>query len=184
MRYGYARVSTKDQRLDLQIEALKSAGCDVIFSESASGTIADRPQLDALLGELREGDSVVVWKLDRLARSTRQLLELSERFDRDGVDLVSLNDQIDTSTPQGKLWFTMTAAMAEMERDMIVERTKAGLEAAKARGVKMGRPRECGEQVETAMQLHEQGMSISEACRRTGICRATYYSWLREMEDA
>lgn len=182
MRYGYARVSTKDQRLDLQIEALKDAGCTVIFSESASGAIADRPQLDALLEELKPGDAVVVWKLDRLARSTRQLLELSERFERDGIDLVSLHDQVDTSTPQGKLWFTMTAAMAEMERDMIVERTKAGLEAARARGSVMGRPRECGEQVETAMQLHDQGMSISEACRRTGICRSTYYSWLHDLQ--
>lgn len=183
MRYGYARVSTQDQRLDLQIEALERAGCDEIVTEKASGARDDRPRLEALLGKVRAGDSIVVWKLDRLARSTRQLLELSERFDRDGVDLVSLNDQIDTSTPQGKLWYTMTAAMAEMERDMIVERTKAGLEAARARGVRMGRPRTCGKQVDTAMSLHEGGMTIKEACERTGISRQTYYKWLHERQD-
>lgn len=183
MRYGYARVSTREQRLDLQIAALRGAGCVEIFSESASGARSDRPQLDALLDVLERGDTVVVWKLDRLARSTKQLLELSERFQRDGIYLVSLHDQVDTSTPQGKLWYTMTAAMAELERDMIIERTNAGLAAARARGARMGRPRTCGKQFETAAQLHEGGMTVKEACERTGISRQTYYRLSRERQE-
>lgn len=183
MRYGYARVSTKDQRLDLQVEALERAGCDEIISEKASGARDDRPKLDSLLKRLKPGDALVVWKLDRLARSTNHLLRLSERFETDGVNLVSLHDHVDTSTPQGRFWFTMVAAMAELERDLTVERTKAGLEAARARGAKIGHPRTCGKQVETAVSLHEGGMTVKEACERTGISRQTYYRWARERQE-
>lgn len=183
MRYGYARVSRPEQRLDLQVDALEEAGCDAVFSEKASGARGDRPELDALLGRIGPGDTLVVWKLDRLARSTRQLLSLSDRFEREGIDLVSLHERIDTSTPMGRMWFTMTAAMAELERDMIVERTRAGLEAARAKGVRLGPPRRCGKQVETARALVADGHTVKDACERCGISRQTYYRWAREEQD-
>ena len=182
-RYGYARVSTEDQSLDLQVDALRDAGCDRIYSEHASGTLSDRPELDRMLAALEPGDSVVVWKLDRLARSTRHLIELSERFERDGVALVSLRDQIDTSTAAGRLFFRLMASLAEFEADLTRERTRAGLQAARRRGRRLGPPVRCARPAETARVLAEGGMSVTEACERAGISRSTYYRYMREEQD-
>jgi DNA invertase Pin-like site-specific DNA recombinase len=140
MKFGYARVSTKDQNLSLQLDALKLAGCEQIFKEKISGSTTERKELDSMLGQLRKGDTIIVWKLDRLARSLKDLLRLVSEFDSMGVGFISLNDPIDTTTPQGRLVFTIFGALAEFEREIIRDRTKAGLESARARGRKGGRP--------------------------------------------
>lgn len=141
MTYGYARVSTGDQTTDLQQDALEKAGCNRIFTDVASGAKAHRPELDHMLDLLREGDTVVVWKLDRLGRSMQNLVELINDFDARGVQFRSLTESIDTSTPGGTLIFNIFGSLAQFERDLIRERTRAGLEAARARGRTGGRPR-------------------------------------------
>ena len=134
MKIGYARVSTQDQNLDLQLDALKKADCEKVFTDKVSGAKKQRPGLDQMIRELRKGDVIVVWKLDRLGRSLKHLVELVEQLMEMGVGLQSLNDPIDTTTAQGKLIFNIFASLAEFERNIISERTKAGLEAARARG--------------------------------------------------
>ena len=141
MQIGYARVSTKDQHLDLQLDALKSAGCDTIFSEIASGATADRQALTTLLAQVRTGDVVVIWKLDRLGRSLTHLVDVVTTLMAKGVGLKSLQDPLDTTTAQGRLVFNIFAALAEFERDLLRERTQAGLHAARARGRLGGRPK-------------------------------------------
>jgi DNA invertase Pin-like site-specific DNA recombinase len=179
MKVGYARVSTEDQRLDRQEDALKGYGCEKVFTEKASGMKDDRPQLAAMLAMLREGDQVVVVKLDRISRSTKHLIELSEKFDEIGVDFVSLGDSIDTSTPMGRFFFKVMASIAELERDIIAERTKDGLKAARARGRKGGRPRADRSKVDTARKMYESGnFSIGEICASTGISKSTLYRYL------
>ncbi|MAW79365.1 MAG: hypothetical protein CMI63_03950 [Parvularcula sp.] len=141
MQIGYARVSTIDQNLDLQIEALKSAGCEKIYEdEGVSGAKASRPGLEELLKHLQRGDVLIVWKLDRLGRSLRHLIDLIGMFEERGIGFTSLSDGIDTTTPLGKLFFHISGAFGEYERNLISERTKAGMEAARARGVRLGRP--------------------------------------------
>lgn len=184
MRMGYARVSTKDQNIDLQIDALKKAQCEQVFTEVASGAKTARPVLDDLLSRLRPGDVLVIWKLDRLGRSLKHLVTLThELLDRE-VGLVSLNDPIDTTTPQGRLIFNIFASLAEFERDLIRERTQAGLEAARARGRKGGRPRGLSKQAQaTAMAaetLYREGnLSVLEICEQLSISKPTLYSYLR-----
>ena len=141
MRVGYARVSTKEQNLELQVDALKDAQCEQVFTEVASGANTARPVLDDLLSRLRPGDVLVIWKLDRLGRSLKHLVTLTHELLERKIGLVSLNDPIDTTTAQGRLVFNIFAALAEFERDLIRERTQAGLQAARARGRKGGRPR-------------------------------------------
>ena len=142
MLIGYARISTIDQNLNLQLDALKAAGCEHIYEdEGISGAHANRPGLSRALKRLSNEDVLVVWKLDRLGRSMRHLIELTTMFDDKGIGFRSLSDAIDTSTPGGKLYFHLMGAFAEFERNLISERTKAGMAAAKARGVKMGRPK-------------------------------------------
>jgi len=142
MLIGYARISTIDQNLNLQLDALKAAGCENIYQdEGISGVNAKRPGLTRALKHLSRDDVLVVWKLDRLGRSMRHLIELTTMFDDKGIGFRSLSDAIDTSTPGGKLYFHLMGAFAEFERNLISERTKAGMAAAKARGVKMGRPK-------------------------------------------
>lgn len=176
MRFGYARVSTEEQRLDRQVDSLEKAGCERIFLERASGAKAGRPELEKLLSALRDGDEVVVAKLDRISRSTRHLIELAERFDEMGVDFISLNDSIDTTTPMGRFFFRVMASIAELERDMIVERTKDGLSAARARGHGGGRPKAPAEAVSKARRMYESGaFSISEITEATGISKSTLY---------
>ena len=134
MKFGYARVSTKQQELHLQIDALEKTGCEKIFQEKFTGKTKDRPELQTLLSQLRKDDIVVIWKLDRLGRSLQDLITIVVQIHDKEVNLQSLNDNIDTSSPTGKLTFHLFAALAEFERDIISDRTKAGLEAARARG--------------------------------------------------
>ncbi len=141
MKIGYARVSTKDQSLSMQVEALIAAGCDKIHEEIASGAKTARPVLDEILRNLREGDTVVIWKLDRLGRNLSNLIDLAATLMEKKVGLLSLNDPIDTTTAQGRLIFGFFASLAEFERELIRERTQAGLKSARARGRKGGRPK-------------------------------------------
>ena len=134
MLIGYARVSTRDHKPHLQLDALREAGCERIFEETASGAKRDRPEFAAALDSMRGGDSLVVWKLDRLARSTRQLLETVEALERHGIGLKILTQNMDTTSAGGRLIFTVFSAIAEFEREIIRERTRAGLDAARARG--------------------------------------------------
>ncbi len=141
MKFGYARVSTDDQKLDLQLDALTKAGCNAIFKdEGVSGAKTERPGLTAMLQNAQPGDTIIVWKLDRLGRSLMHLAKLAERFEREGIQLRSLSDAIDTSTSGGKFYFHMMCALAQFERDLISERTREGMKAARARGVRLGRP--------------------------------------------
>ena len=136
MIFGYARVSTEEQNLDMQVDALTQYAVEKIYKEKLTGTRKNRPQLEELLKVLRNGDKIVVYKLDRISRSTKHLIELSELFNDLGVDFVSINDSIDTSTAMGKFFFRTMASIAEFERDIISERTKSGLQAARSQGQK------------------------------------------------
>ncbi len=184
MKIGYARVSTREQNLSLQMDALNREGCKRIFQEKISGAKADRPELRKMIDQLREGDVIVTWKLDRLGRSIRDLINLVNEIQDKGAGLKSLNDSIDTTTPQGKLTFHLFASLAEFERDIIRERTKAGLEAARARGRKGGRPKglskEAQDKAMVAETLYKQGeMSVTEICKHLNIARSTLYKYLR-----
>jgi len=141
MLIGYARVSTLDQNPDLQIDALNQAECERIFTEKASGAKTDRPQLQAALDFMREGDTLVVWKLSRLARSIKQVIETAKALEERGAGLKVITQRIDTTTPEGRLFFHITAAFDQFQRELIVENTKAGLIAAKKRGRRGGRPK-------------------------------------------
>lgn len=182
---GYARVSTHDQNLDLQLDALKKAGCTEIFQEKVSGAKKERPELQKLLDYLRPGDVVVIWKLDRLGRSLKDLIELVEHIKAKGVELKSLQDNIDTSTPTGKLTFNIFASIAQFERDIIRERTKAGLAAARARGRLGGRPKglskEAEKKAKIAKSLYLSGdYSIREITEQLQISKPTLYKYLRQ----
>ncbi len=185
MKLGYARVSTRDQNLSLQLDALRRAGCDdtYIYMEQVSGASKDRPELQRMLGQLRSGDVVVVWKLDRLGRSLADLIRLVEEIQEKGAGLQSLNDSIDTTTPQGKLTFHIFAAMAEFEREIIRERTHAGLESARARGRKGGRPpgltKEAQIKAAAAVSLYNQKMPVAEICRILSLSKRTLYKYLK-----
>ncbi len=179
MRIGYARVSTQDQRLDVQHEALTASGCDKVFDDTMSGRVTERPGLQRALDILREGDTLVVWKLDRLGRSVKQLVDLISRFEQQGIHFVSLTDSIDTSTPAGRFFFHVMASLAEMERELIVERTRAGLEMARARGRIGGRRRVMTDgKVEAAMQLLSSGLPPREVASTLGVSVATLYRWI------
>jgi DNA invertase Pin-like site-specific DNA recombinase len=180
MRVGYTRVSTLDQNLALQIDALKAAGCDRIFTEKASGAQRDRPELQAAFDYLRAGDTLVVWKLDRLARSMRQLIETVEDLQTRGIELRSLTESIDTATPGGRLVFHIFGALAEFERAVIRERTSAGLQAARDRGRKGGRPKTLGPKdlaVAKAM-LADPQIPVEEVAARLKVSPATLYRYL------
>lgn len=179
MFIGYARVSTSDQRLDLQREALRKAGCEKIYEDTGSGRLTDRPGLLQALDQLRSGDTFVVWKLDRLGRSVKQLVDLISGFERDGVNFMSITDAIDTSTPAGRFFFHVMASLAQMERELIVERTRAGLEAARSRGTKVGRkPSMTETKLASAKQLIASGMSPRQVAADLGVSVATLYRWL------
>ena len=180
MSFGYARVSTAMQDEALQLDALEGAGCDRVFVDVMSGSTTCRPALDELLGLLRSGDTVVVWRLDRLGRSLRNLIDLfTDLQDRD-VAVRSLTEQIDTSTPGGKLVFHVFGALAEFERDLIRERTSAGLAAARARGRIGGRPTVWTEEKLTAAhQMRSSGNDVSTIGRVLGVSRASVYRALR-----
>jgi DNA invertase Pin-like site-specific DNA recombinase len=177
MKIGYARVSTLEQNLDLQLQALKQAGCKRIFREKVSGVKRSRPEFLRLLDQLREGDTLVVWKLDRLARSTRDLLETMETINEAGARFQSLSEPwADTTTPAGKMIMTVFAGIAEFERELICERTAAGRAAAKNRGVRFGRPRKLNaEQEQLARRLISEGKAVSEIAKIFKVHVATIY---------
>lgn len=180
MLIGYARVSTQEQDPALQHDALAQAGCDKVFTEKASGAQRDRPQLIAALEYMREGDTLVVWKLDRLARSLRQLVETVEMLEERRIGFRSLTEAIDTTTPGGKLIFHIFASLAEFERDIILERTKAGLAAARARGKVGGRPPALDHTDLAAAKalLRDPEITVEEAARRVGVSPSTLYRHL------
>ncbi|MDG5787770.1 recombinase family protein [Evansella sp. AB-P1] len=176
MIIGYARVSTKDQSLEMQLDALNNAGCERVYQEKISGAKDEREQLNRAIDILREGDQFVVYKLDRLARSTLKLLKVAEELEIKGVELISIQDNIDTTTPMGKAMFRMLSVLAELERDMIRERTNAGLAAARARGRKGGRPKTKQKKVEQALKMyHTKQFTINEIVDATGVSSSTLY---------
>ena len=174
---GYARVSTEDQKLDLQRDALAGLGCHRVFEDRASGARTDRPGLAAALSHLRRGDTLVVWRLDRLGRTTHQLVNLLEQFEREGIRLRSLQDGIDPASVMGKAMLQIGAVFAEMERNLLRERTKAGLAAARARGRLGGRkPRLSADGLDTAHRLMADPLlTMEEIASRLGIGRTTLY---------
>lgn len=186
MLVGYARVSTLDQNLDLQRDALDRAGCERVFTDTASGAKAERAGLAAALDFLRPGDTLAVWKLDRLGRSLKHLIETVQELEGRGVGFRSLQESIDTTSSGGKLVFHLFAALAEFERDIIRERTQAGLAAARARGRKGGRPRALNDKKAAMAQTLRQdpNRSIQEICETLRISRATFYRYTRSDGDA
>ncbi len=184
MKIGYARVSTNNQNLELQIDALKKAGCEKIYRDIASGARTERPALNEMVNNLRSDDVLVIWKLDRLGRSLNHLIGLVNDLIEKKVGLQSLNDPIDTTTPQGRLSFNLFASLAEFERDLIRERTQAGLSAARARGRNGGRPKGLPKKAEAtayaAETLYKEGvLPVDEISEKLGIAKSTLYSYLR-----
>jgi DNA invertase Pin-like site-specific DNA recombinase len=181
MMIGYARVSTKDQELDLQLTALAQAGCEKIYEDRISGSKVSRPGLDQALEHCRAGDTLVVWKLDRAGRSIKNLIELTQGLVARDVGFRSLTDAIDTSTPSGRFFFHMMAALAEMERELIIERTRAGLAVAKARGKVGGRkPKLTKEQLKLLNDMAKNpNASVGTITKTFGISTSTYYRCLR-----
>jgi DNA invertase Pin-like site-specific DNA recombinase len=180
MLIGYARVSTYDQNLDLQNDALSKAGCEKIFTDKVTGVASERPGMESAIGYLREGDTLVVWRLDRLGRSLRHLIEIVGRLEERNIGFKSLQESIDTTSSGGKLIFHIFGALAEFERNLISERTTAGLVAARARGRKGGRPKALDEQKrEVALKLYEERIhTVNEICKIMGISRPTFYNYV------
>ena len=179
MLIGYARVSTQDQNLTLQREALINAGCEKVFEDKVSGTRADRPGLSKTLEMLREGDTLVVWKLDRLGRSVKQLVDMVSELNKQGIQFKSLTDSIDTGTTSARFFFHVMASLAEMERELTIERTRAGLEVAKKLGRKGGRkPKMTDSKIESAKKLLSSGVPPKEVAKNLGVSVSTLYRWL------
>lgn len=179
-KIGYARVSTEDQRLDLQLDDLKKAGCKTIYQEKASGGKSDRPELANCIKSLRPGDTLVVWKLDRLGRSMTDLLNIVNSLPERGVAFESLTENLDTSSATGKLLFHIFGAMADFERSLAKERTVAGLKAARKRGRVGGRPRKLDPmRVQEARLLVDNGIPMSRVAKTFGVSRTTLWNWLR-----
>ena len=180
MFIGYARISTADQSMDLQIDALKNAGCEKVFNDVLSGSRCRRPGLDEALGFVREGDTLVVWKLDRLGRSLSHLLGLMEALQTRGISFKSLSDGIDTTTSMGKMIFGIFGSLSEFELSLVKERTLAGLKAARARGRNGGRKRTLNrEQIDTMLTLYESRKhSVVEICKQMQISRKSFYNYL------
>jgi DNA invertase Pin-like site-specific DNA recombinase len=176
MKIGYARVSTTEQNPALQLAALKRDKCEKIFTDKASGTSRQRPELDKCFKRINAGDVLVVWKLDRLGRSLRELLTLFDELKGRGITLKSLTEAIDTQTPTGRATWQMVGVLAELERSLISERTQAGRAAAMARGVKMGRkPKLSPQQIAHARKLIEEGDSPAQVAQLLGVARSTLY---------
>lgn len=179
MLIGYARVSTQDQNLELQREALVKAGCKQVFEDKVSGSRAERPGLAKMLDMLREGDTLIIWKLDRLGRSVKQLVDLVGKLHKQGVQFRSLTDSIDTSTPSGRFFFHVMASLAEMERELTIERTRAGLEVARQLGRRGGRkPKMTESKVESAKKLLDSGMPPRDVAMNLGVSIPTLYRWV------
>jgi len=182
MLIGYARVSTGDQNIDLQSDALNRAGCEKIYVDQESGSVSKRSGLEQAMEMLREGDTLVVWRLDRLGRSLKNLIEIMGILESRKVAFRSLQESIDTGTPGGRLVFHIFGALAEFERNLIVERTKAGLAAARARGRKGGRPKSLDPmRRKVLIKLYEEREHpVEEICRIMGISKPTLYSYLQQ----
>ena len=179
MRIGYARVSTQEQNLELQTQALKASGCERIFTDQASGAKADRAGLQEALSHLRAGDVLTVWKLDRLGRTVKGLVDLVGELEGKGIHFQSLTDAIDTSTPSGRFFFHVMASLAQMERELITERTRAGLENARKNGRKGGRKRKMTEtKIDAARKLLASDVPPKDVARELGISIPTLYHWL------
>lgn len=184
MKYGYARISTKDQSLNMQIDALKKAGCHKIFSEVAKGAKADRAEWLKLLNEVSEGDTLIVWKFDRMGRSLHHLIKVVNDLLKQKVGIVSLNDPIDTTNIQGMLMFNIFASLAEFEKDLIRERTMAGLKSARSRGKMGGRPKGLSDEAKRkaciAEALYNQKeLTTEEIAKQLSISRTTLYEYLK-----
>ena len=184
MKIGYARVSTRDQSLSMQVDALKKAGCDQINEEIASGAKTARPVLEEIMRNIREDDTLVIWKLDRLGRNLAHLIHLTNKLIEKKVGLISLNDPIDTSTAQGRMIFGIFATLAEFERELIRERTQAGLKSARARGRKGGRPKGMSksamEKAAIAEALYKNGtIPVKKIAEQLDISKTTLYLYLR-----
>ncbi len=180
MLVGYARVSTDDQNLDLQHDALKKAGCEQIYEDQLSGARAERPGLQQALAYARSGDTLVVWRLDRLSRSLKDLIDMVATLETKGIGLKSLQESIDTTVSSGKLVFHIFGALAEFERNLIRERTQAGLAAARARGRKGGRPKSLNQdkQALTVKLYEEKKHSIEQICKMMSISKPTLYKYI------
>ena len=179
MQIGYARVSTQDQDLSLQYDALRLAQCDKIYEDKASGAHASRDGLTLALEVLRETDSLVVWKLDRLGRSVKDLVAIVCDLEQRGVHFKCLTDQIDTATPSGRFFFHVMASLAQMERDLTIERTRAGLDAARRQGRTGGRKRKMDEaKINAAKQLLKGGTPPRQVAQNLGVSIPTLYRWL------
>ena len=181
MIIGYSRVSTNDQSLDSQIDKLKEYGCEKIFTDIVSGAKAERKGLNDMLDYARDGDTIVVFRLDRLGRSLKDLIEIMNELQKRNINFKSLSENIDTSTPTGKLIFHITGAFAEFERNIIRERTKAGLESARARGRKGGRPTKITEEkIKMAKLLHsDTSLSIGDILKQMNIKKGIFYKMLK-----
>jgi DNA invertase Pin-like site-specific DNA recombinase len=179
MLIGYARVSTQDQNLELQRKALLDAGCEKIFDDKLSGSRSDRPGLAQALEFLRDGDTLVVWKLDRLGRSVKHLVDLVGELREQGIQFRSLTDSIDTATPSGRFFFHVMASLAEMERELTIERTKAGLEVARSLGRVGGRKRRMTDsKIESAKKLLASGVPPRDVAKNLGVSVPTLYRWV------
>ena len=185
MIIGYARVSTQEQNLDRQLDNLKARGCERIYQEKMTGTKADRPELEKMLDTLRNGDTLVVDSFSRLSRSTKDLLDMVERLNAMGVNLISLKEQLDTTTATGKMMLTMLSALSQFERDLIAERTLDGLKAARARGRKGGRPKAGSEKAKAqAIALYQtNAMSNKEIAETVKVSTATLSRWIKEYKE-
>lgn len=188
MKIGYARVSTKDQNLDLQIEALEKAGCEKIYQEKISGATKNRPELDKMIEQFREGDELYVWRLDRLGRSLKNIIDLVLNLSDKGIIIKGLVDGVDTSTINGRLFLNLMASLAEYERELIRERTNAGLQSARARGRLGGRPK--GYTAETISKLLLLRNIYKDVTKRPqdiynpfGLTRATFYRYAKILDN-
>jgi DNA invertase Pin-like site-specific DNA recombinase len=180
MKYGYARVSTEDQNPAMQLAALKKAGCKTVFKDEVTGAHVNRPALARCLKALATGDTLIVWKLDRLGRSLRDLIHMLDDFKQRGVKFLSLTEAIDTETPTGRAMWQMIGVLAELERSLIAERTRAGVKAAQRRGVKFGRKvKLTPDRLAHARKLIEQGTRPTDAAKIIGIGRTTLYDALQ-----
>lgn len=186
MLLGYSRVSTQDQNLDRQIDQLKEAGCEKIFCEKITGTKKDRTELDRLLDQIRPGDTIIISELTRLSRSTKDLFQIVELIEKKGANIKSLKEVwVDTTTPQGKLMFTIFAGISQFERDLISQRTKEGLFSARARGRKGGRPSKAKKEVDLALKMYDsKEYSISEISKATGVSKTSLYRYIELRENS
>jgi DNA invertase Pin-like site-specific DNA recombinase len=181
MIVGYARVSTADQNLDRQIDALRTAGAEKLFTEKVTGRKQDRPELMKMIEQLREGDVVVISELTRLSRSTKDLFAIVDMIKSKGADIRSLKETwLDTTTPQGALMMTIFAGLSQFEADLTAQRTREGLAAARARGRFGGRPKTSAEQIQRALKMYDGGFSVDETCKSCGISKSTLYNFINE----